>query len=149
MGGWLMLLAALKRPERLCGLLGLAAAPDFTERLQDSLSQEQLQQLASSGFTDLPNCYDEGLPYRIGQSLLDEGADHLLLEREIAIDLPVRLIHGQRDDDVPWRIALQLADRLRCSDVEVQLVKHGDHRLSEPMDVQRLLTTTESLLDQA
>jgi len=148
MGGWIMLLLALARPERVCALVGLAAAPDFTERLRDSLSAAQLRQLAATGYADLPNCYDDGEPYRIGRQLLEEGGAHLLLGGDIGLDLPVRLIHGQRDEDVPWQLALTLAERLRGSDVEVQLVKNGDHRLSEPADLARLRNTVAQLTAQ-
>lgn len=146
MGGWIMLLVALLRPQRLCGLLGLAAAPDFTARLAQSLGDEQRRQLAASGYADLPNCYDDGQPYRIGRYMLEEGASHLLLEGQIPLDLPVRLIHGQRDEDVPWQLSLQLAECLQSEDVEVQLVKNGDHRLSEAADLQRLRNTVQQLL---
>jgi pimeloyl-ACP methyl ester carboxylesterase len=146
MGGWIMLLVALQRPQRLCGLLGLAAAPDFTARLGAGLSEEQRRQLDATGYADLPNCYDDGQPYRIGRHMLEEGAAHLVLERTIPLQLPVRLIHGQRDEDVPWQLSLQLAGQLASEDVEVQLVKNGDHRLSEPADLQRLRITLGQLL---
>ena len=146
MGGWIMLLLALSRPARVHGLVGLATAADFTERLRARLTPVQLRQLAETGYADLPNCYDDGEPYRIGRHMLEEGRAHLLLGAEIALDLPVRLIQGQLDEDVPWHIALDIAARLRSSDVEVQLVKSGDHRLSEPADLQRLQATVEQLL---
>jgi len=146
MGGWIMLLLAIARPRRVYALLGLAAAPDFTRRLEASLTGEQRHQLADNGYADLPNCYDDGEPYRIGRHLIEEGAVHLLLGAQIPIDLKVRLIQGQRDEDVPWELALSLADKLRSTDVEVQLVKEGDHRLSEPEDLRRLLVTVEQLL---
>lgn len=148
MGGWIMLLVALARPARLHGLVGLAAAPDFTERLRAGLTVTQQRQLADTGYADLPNCYDDGEPYRIGRHMLEEGRAHLLLGMEIAVDLPVRLIQGQCDEDVPWQIALEIADRLRSADVEVQLVKSGDHRLSEPADLQRLRVAVEQLLSR-
>ena len=148
MGGWIMLLVALARPQRMHALLGLAAAPDFTARLRAGLTPAQQRQLAASGCADLPNCYDDGQPYRIGQQLLDEGDAHLLLGAEIAVDVPVRLIHGQRDEDVPWQLALALAEKIRGADVEVQLVKAGDHRLSEPVDLQRLRVTAAQLLSR-
>lgn len=147
MGGWLMLLVAQARPARVCGLVGLAAAPDFTDRLAANLSETQRAQLDRDGYVDLPNCYDDGEPYRIGRHLLEEGAGHRLLAGEIPIDLPVRLIQGQCDEDVPWQLALQLADSLRGTDVEVQLIKAGDHRLSEPQDLRRLITTVQQLLE--
>jgi pimeloyl-ACP methyl ester carboxylesterase len=148
MGGWIMLLLALVRPQRLSGLLGLAAAPDFTARLGQGLSVAQQQQLAATGYADLPNCYDDGQPYRVGRHMLEEGENHLLLEAGIPLDLPVRLIHGQQDEDVPWQLSLTLAERLRSADVEVQLVKSGDHRLSETADLQRLRVTVEQMLQE-
>lgn len=146
MGGWIMLLVALQRARRVKALLGLAAAPDFTERLRARLTDAQRQQLDRSGYAELPNCYDDGEPYRIGALLLDEGEAHLLLDGEIPVDVPVRLIQGQRDDDVPWQLALRMAERIRGADVEIQLVKDGDHRLSQPSDLRRLELTLEQLL---
>lgn len=146
MGGWLMLLVALARPDRVCGLLGLAAAPDFTRRLNASLASAQHSHLAQYGYVDLPNCYDDGEPYRIARHLLEEGETHLLLAGEISLDLPVRLIQGQCDEDVPWQLALELAEKLSTTDVEVQLIKAGDHRLSEPQDLQRMFATVRQLL---
>ena len=149
MGGWMMLLIALARPERVVGLLGIASAPDFTRAMRERrLSSAQLKSLAETGFCEIENHYDDGQPYRIGRQLLEEGEQHLLLGAEIGIDAPVRLIHGQADADVPWQLSLQVAELLRSVDVELQLVKHGDHRLSTPADLARLLRTLENLLDQ-
>ena len=142
MGGWIMLLVAQVRAQRVAGLVGIAAAPDFTRRMQsERLDEQQLAQLASTGFCEIPNSYDDGEPYRISQAMLDEGEGHLLLDREIGIKAPVRLIHGQRDADVPWQCSLQIAEKLQSEDVEVQLVKSGDHRLSGPEDLRRLRNT--------
>jgi pimeloyl-ACP methyl ester carboxylesterase len=149
MGGWIMLLAALACPQKILGLVGVAAAPDFTEEMQGSaLSAAQLMELAETGYTEIPNCYDDEEPYRINQTLLEEGRNHLLLEKTIPIDVPVRLIHGQRDPDVPWQRSLQLAENLRSEDVEVQLLKSGSHRLSEPADLARLCATIDKLLEE-
>ena len=146
MGGWIMMLVAQARPERVAGLVGVAAAPDFTERMRhERLSEAQLRQLADTGYCDMPSYYDDGQSYRISQQLLDEGRAHLLLEKDIAIDVPVRLLHGQCDEDVPWQHALSIAAALTSRDVEVLLVKSGDHRLSEPEDLQRLTRTIEAL----
>lgn len=149
MGGWLMLHLALARPERVCALVGIAPAPDFTEALANGrLSPEQLLQLELSGSCAIDNCYDEGEPYHIASTLLEEGRQHCLLHRdEIAIHQPVRLLHGQRDDDVPWEQSLLLAEKLASDDVEVQLVKNGDHRLSRPRDLERLKRTIAYLLE--
>ena len=148
MGGWIMLLAALARPDRVAGLVGTAAAPDFTEDLmRGELSSEQLKQVEAQGFTEIPNCYDEE-PYKITKALLDDGRNHLLLKTEIPLDCPVRLIHGDKDADVPWQTSLRIAENLRSRDVETLFVKGGDHRLSEPHDLNRLTGTVGRLLDQ-
>ena len=148
MGGWIMLLAALARPDRIAGLVGTAAAPDFTEDLMSKeFSSEQKQQMETQGFVEIPNCYDEE-PYKITKALLDDGRDHLLLKAEIPLDCPVRLIHGDKDEDVPWQTSLRIAEKLRTTDVETLFVKNGDHRLSEPRDLDRLCRTLGRLLDQ-
>ena len=148
MGGWIMLLAALARPDRIAGLVGTAAAPDFTEDLMSKeFSSEQKQQMETQGFVEIPNCYDEE-PYKITKALLDDGRDHLLLKAEIPLDCPVRLIHGDKDEDVPWQTSLRIAEKLRTTDVETLFVKNGGHRLSEPRDLDRLCRTLGRLLDQ-
>lgn len=149
MGGWIMLLAALKRPARVAGLLGIAAAPDFTRDLiPPALSPEQLADLEAQGYCDIPNCYDDQEPYRIRKSLLDEGNNHILLDDTLEIDVPVRLIHGIEDADVPWQTAERLMGKLKSTDVEIQFVKSGDHRLSEPHDLARLTRTLGALLEE-
>ena len=149
MGGWIMLLTALRQPEKVCGLVGIAAAPDFTHDLiPERLTPEQRDDLESQGYCDIPNCYDDQEPYRIWNRFLDEGNQHLLLTDDIKFDMPVRLIQGMLDEDVPWKTAHSIMDRLTSDDVEVQFVKSGDHRLSEPHDIDRLLRTVEALLEQ-
>ena len=150
MGGWIMLLAALKRPDRVAGLVGIAAAPDFIRDLiPPALTPDQLKQLDKQGYCDIPNCYDDQEPYRIRKSLLDEGDNHLLLNGEIALDVPVRLIQGIEDEDVPWQTALRIMEQIKSRDVEIQFVKAGDHRLSEPHDLDRLTRTVGNMLEAA
>ncbi len=148
MGGWLMLLLALARPERIRGLVGIASAPDFTERLlRPALSAEALAELRDKGVCRLPSAYGEPLP--ITARLLDEGREHLLLGAPIAIGCPVHLLHGQEDRDVPWRMSLELAGGLRSRQVTLELVKDGDHRLSRDADLRRIASALDRVAEVA
>jgi len=145
MGGWIMLLAALARPQRIAGLVGIAPAPDFTEDLiWGRATAQQRQELESAGYVDQPSEYSVA-PYRITRHLIQEGRGHLLLGTPIPLTCPVRLIHGLKDADVPWQTSLRLAEALESEDVEVTLVKNAAHRLSEPEDLARLERTIEAL----
>jgi pimeloyl-ACP methyl ester carboxylesterase len=144
LGGWLMLLAALARPERVQGLVGIAAAPDFTPRMWEEFDDAAREELRTKGVYRRPSEYSEE-PYPISMALIEDGNRNLLLERPIPISLPVRLLHGMRDEDVPWQTSLTLAERLESDDVAVTLVKNGDHRLSTPHDIARLVTVVERL----
>ena len=130
LGGWLMLLAALARPERIRALVGIAAAPDATEDLLwPRLDAAQRRELLDPGSVTLPSEYDPaGYTYRLG--LIEDGRRHLVMRAPIALDCPVRLLHGLRDASVPWQTSLRLAEQLTSRDVTVTLVKDGDHRLS-------------------
>ena len=146
LGGWIMLLAARARPQRVAALLGVAAAPDFTEDLiLHTLSASDREVLERDGVVPVYSPYDPQ-PTPVTKLILEEGRRHLLLREPIPLDCPVRLIHGMRDPDVPWRTSLALADRLRSDNVEITLIKAGDHRLSEPRDLDRLCDTLELLL---
>ncbi|RAU21689.1 alpha/beta hydrolase [Paramagnetospirillum kuznetsovii] len=147
LGGWISLLAALERRDRVVGLVGVAAAPDFTEDLMwQDFSFEQRRQLLEKGEISLPNCYEPENPWRVHRRLIEDGRNHLLLRDVINLSCPVRLIHGQLDADVPWRTALQIADSLTAADVEIILVKDGEHRLSRDADMERLRTVVDGLL---
>lgn len=146
MGGWIMLLAALERKERIAGLVGIASAPDFTEALLwDVATDAQKKALREKGLTHADSCSGEE-PYPITLKLIEEGRRHLLLHRDIALDMPVRLLHGTRDEDVPWRFSLNLAERLQSQDVIVTLVKDAGHRLSEPAHIALITSAVENLL---
>jgi pimeloyl-ACP methyl ester carboxylesterase len=145
MGGWLALLVALARPGRVAALVGIAAAPDFTETLMwDAMTPAERALLERHRVVHLPSRYGEPTPLAFG--LIEEGRNHLLLRGRIALRFPVRLLHGQRDDDVPWETALKLAAALEGDDVRVTLVKDGDHRLSRPQDLVLLRETLAALL---
>lgn len=146
MGGWMMLLAALARPQRVVGLLGVAPAPDFTERmLHEEFSPAQHAQLAQQGYIERPSDYADS-PYYISRLFLDEARDHLLLNQSLPIEVPVRLIHGQADADVPWSTSLRLAECLQSTNVEISFIKGGDHRLSSSADLDRLCQSLRALL---
>jgi len=148
MGGWIMLLAALKRTKRIAGLIGIAAAPDFTEDLMwKELSDAQRKEMVAYGYVDLPNCYDDQEPYRITHKLIEDGKNQLLLKELIPLNMPIRLIQGVKDDDVPWSTAGRIMEQVSSADVEVTYVKSGDHRLSGDNDLGRLIRTLGGLLD--
>jgi pimeloyl-ACP methyl ester carboxylesterase len=146
MGGWIMLLAALARTERIRALVGIAAAPDFTEDLfWERLDAAQQREFRERGIITLPSDYDPaGYTYRM--SFFEEARRHLVMRETIPIDCPVRLLHGMRDQSVPWRTSLRLANQFRSRDVTVTLVKDGDHRLSTQSDLDRLAATLDELI---
>lgn len=145
MGGWLALLAALARPDRVAALVGVAAAPDFTEALMwDAMAPAERNALMTHGRLEAPSPY--GPPQTITRALIEDGRRHLLLGAPVALDIPVRLLHGQRDAEVPWETALRLAGRIVGANVQVLLVKDGDHRLSRPEDLALLIGLLAPLL---
>jgi pimeloyl-ACP methyl ester carboxylesterase len=147
MGGWLALLTALRRPERVAAIVGVAAAPDFTEKLMwDAMTFDERAQVMRDGKLQIPSQYGE--PTTITRALIDDGRKHLLLDGAILLDCKVRLLHGQADPDVPWEMALRTAEQLTSQDVEIILIKDGDHRLSRPRDLALLRRTLAALLTQ-
>ena len=145
MGGWIMLLAALARPDRVAGLVGIAAAPDFTEDLiWARCPQAQRDAITREGVYMQPSEYDPN-GYPITRGLIEDGRKHLLLRAPIGLDCPVRLLHGMQDPDVPWQTALRIAERLNSGDVTVTLIKDGAHRLSRAQDIARICAAVDGL----
>lgn len=142
MGGWLMLLVALAIPDRVSALVGIAAAPDFTAW---GYSDDQQAELLAGETALEENAYGPQ-PTPTFPGFWANGQANLLLGTEIALSCPVRLLHGQDDGDVPWEVSLRLADALRSADVQVTLVKDGDHRLSRDADIALLLRTVAALV---
>jgi pimeloyl-ACP methyl ester carboxylesterase len=146
MSGWIMLLAALARPARIVALIGIAGAPDFTEELLwPRLTPAQREEVIATGAILLPSDYDPA-GYLYTRTLIEDGRRHLLLGAPIPLDLPVRLLHGMRDQSVPWQMSLRVAERLAGGDVVVSLIKDGDHRLSRDGDLARLARTLDALI---
>ncbi|MEC4592734.1 alpha/beta hydrolase [Nitrospirillum amazonense] len=147
MGGWIMLLAALARPDRVRALVGIAPAPDFTERLMWArMDAKARATLERDGEWRQPSLYDDA-GYPITRALIEDGRRHLLLNQPLALpSVPVRLVHGQRDPDVPWQTSLDLAAAINHDDVRVTLVKDGDHRLSRPQDLDLITRQVGELL---
>lgn len=143
MGGWIALLAGLALKDRLAGLVGIAAAPDFTV-WGLTVGEAERRQLDKQGWFSRPSDY--GAPYRYSRALIDDAPARLLLDGQIAITAPTRLLHGQRDDAVPWRLSLDIAARLAGDDVQVRLIKDGDHRLSREADIAALIASVEELV---
>lgn len=135
MGGWVALSLALARKDRVCGLVGIAAAPDFTKNISLALTSEQKTSLQVDGLIRTPNPYSDK-PYVITRALLDDGNTQCVLNQSIDLDIPVRLIHGMQDSEVPWQTAWRIRNALtRPGLADVILVEQGDHRLSRPEDL--------------
>ncbi len=132
MGAWISLLIAQERPEKLAGFVGIASAPDFTEKLiWEKLGGDGQRQLQKDGVYYAPSCYGEE-PYPIMLTLIEEARNHLLLDKYIRLDVPVRLLHGTHDEDVPWQISTTLLQKISSNDATLTMIKNGNHRLSEP-----------------
>ena len=144
MGGWLALHAALKRPDRVAAIVGVAAAPDITDW---GYTPEQRPSLIDTARFETPNA-DGGPPLVTHARFVESGAALRMLHNPIAISCPVRLIHGDKDADVPVGVAFKLLDSIHSGDVQLTLIKHGGHRLSEPHELEALMRTIAILAER-
>jgi len=144
MGGWLALHVAMKRPDRVKAIVGIAAAPDFTDW---GFTPEQRQSLLSTSRCETTNA-DGGPPLVTHARFVESGAALRMLHSPIPIDCPVRLIHGDKDEDVPVGVAFKLLDSIHSGDVQLNLIKHGGHRLSQPHEIEALMRTIAVLAER-
>jgi pimeloyl-ACP methyl ester carboxylesterase len=149
MGGWLMVLAALARPDRVTGLVGIASAPDFTEELLwPCLGEAGQRELMDREMVPIPNPYGPE-PTVVTRRLIEEGREHLVLRRPIPVTCPARLLHGLEDAEVPWETSVRLAQALQGRDVVVSLLKGADHRCSDPRSLERIFRAVDEVCELA
>lgn len=135
MGGWIALLMLLARAEKIAGVVGVAAAPDFTsDHYPDKLTEEQWAVLRREGRLEAPTPYGPD-PYIFTMALYEDAPRHFLLNKSSTIESPVTLVQGMKDPDVPWEITAKIQDALKGAPVDVVLIEDGDHRLSRPEDL--------------
>ena len=153
MGGWLALLLAREIAKQtgggasLAGLVLIAPALDFTEELMwKGFSPEIRDEIETKGAWLRPSQYGDGTPYPITRALIEEGRNHLMLGSSIEVGCPVRILQGAEDLDVPWKHAFALAHRLPADDVVLTVIQDGDHRLSRPQDIARIIAAVEEMI---
>ena len=146
MGGWISLLTARRAPEKVCGLVGIAAAPDFTEdSMWASFDAQQRQDLELKGRVELPSDYSDE-PYVITRRLIEEGRSQLVLRDPLNLPFPVRLLQGTADEDVPVSVAMRLMEHANSPDLRLTLVKGADHRFSTPECLDLITREVEDIL---
>ena len=148
MGAWIATLLAAQRSADVAGLLTIAAAPDFTEKLLlPALNKHQHAALESGKTITLPSDYDDGSDYPISAHLIRHSRNHCVLNSPINISMPVRLLHGTCDADVPYSLSIELMEAIQSDDVMLTLIKGADHRLSTNENLQTTLSMLQSMLD--
>lgn len=145
MGGWIALLLARRFPDRIAGLVGVAAAPDFTQRRWLGFTTVQQQEIEKQGYIALVSAYDDA-PYLYTLKLFEDGRKQEVLDQPLVLPFPVRLLHGTADPDVPYSVSVELLEHATCEDARLTLVKGGDHRLSSPENLRLLGKTIDGIL---
>ena len=144
MGGWMALLSALALKARVAAMVLIAPAPDFTQKLMwPEFSAQQQTEILEQGRTLRPSDY--GDPYPITRDLIEDGKQWALLDAPIELEMPIRILQGMQDPDVPWEHTFKLVDALQSDDLVFSLIKDGDHRLSRDQDIERLVATCGEL----
>lgn len=147
MGGWVALLAAIARPDRVKAVIGIAPAPDFTEdSMWPALTEDQREALARGEIVEIADDDEPCGTYPVTRLMIEDGRNNLLLRKPIPFSGPVRILQGMRDASVDWQTALAIADKLDSADTRITLIKDGDHRLSRPDDLALLTRTLDALL---
>ena len=147
MGAWIAALVGVRMTARLAGLVLIAPAPDFTEELMwRAMSESERAEILREGRLVKDSAYS-GETTIITRTLIEDGRRHLVLGSAIQISCPVRIVQGLADPDVPWRHALRLADRLTSGDLELTLIKGGDHRLSKPHEILRIISAIAAIVE--
>jgi len=150
MGAWLAILVAKARPDRIAGIIGVASAPDAFQSLANTIQESPhlSQSMNSLGYSDVPSRYSETGYYRIHRELLQESRNHSILSinTPLEISVPVRLIHGKEDKDVPWQQSQLLYDTISALDKQILYIDDGDHRLSREQDLHVLIHQLEQVL---
>jgi len=145
MGGWIALLLARHDPGRIQGMVGISAAPDFTEdSMWAGMDQTQRAALDQQRFIAVPSEYSD-TPYVITRKLILDGREHLVLRRSLDLPFPVRLLHGSGDRDVPVSVALRLLAHAKCSDLQLTIVRDADHRFSSPCNLELISRTVDQV----
>ncbi len=146
MGGWIAMLLMRQRPALVAGFVGIAAAPDFTDKMiEPVLTEAQKKALAENGAFYEENDFDEP-PLPITQKLMEDGNNQSVLENPTPFEGPVHLFQGQKDTEVPWKFAPRIAENITGSDVTITLVKEADHRFSTPDNLEMVWSTVEGMV---
>ena len=146
MGAWISTLVSLKIKQKVKGLLTIAAATDMTQKfIWDKCDEAHKNKLLKDGFFDHNSQYDEE-PYRITMHLIEDGKKHLILEKPIELNCPVRMLHGTADLDIDWQNSLNTMNQLTSKDVQLNLIKDAGHRLSEPEHIEQIIQSLDELV---
>ncbi|XP_070991146.1 palmitoyl-protein thioesterase ABHD10, mitochondrial-like [Oncorhynchus clarkii lewisi] len=148
MGGWLMCLAAIARPERTAAMVGISTAADHFVTVYNTLPIEVRKEIEEKGQWVVPTKHNEEGSITFTTEFLKEAEQHCVLQSPIPVTCPVRLIHGMKDQDVPWHVSMQLAERVLSNDIDVILRKHGQHHMAEKEDIKLIVYTIDDLIDK-